>query len=357
MVLPFFAAGMAFFAVYHLLFAHEPRPKLAPIVAPPQALAPASVAGVGIVEPCSESISIGTAQTGIVLEVFHGPEDVGVRVPKGQPLFRVDDRALRAQLAVQQAKLKAAEANLHRLQQLPRKEDIPPLEARVKVAKARALDLKDRYLRAKRIEGPAISDEEVSQRRFAWEAAQYSLLQAQTELALLRAGAWQPDVAIAQAAIDQARAHLAYIESEIERCLVRAPIDAEILQVQVRVGEHVSQQNRRDLMILGDVSQRYVRIDIDQEDIPRYRPAAPASAVVRGDSARSYSMNYVRSEWYVIPKRTLTGDNTERVDTRVLQVIYRLEGMAGELRVGQQVDVFFESDTTSPLPSIPERQA
>jgi len=50
----------------------------------------------------------------------------------------------------------------------------------------------------------------------------------------------------------------------------------------------------------------------------------------------------VRFEPYVIPKKNLTGDNTERVDTRVLQVIYALERNA-PVYVGQQMDIYIES--------------
>jgi hypothetical protein len=48
-------------------------------------------------------------------------------------------------------------------------------------------------------------------------------------------------------------------------------------------------------------------------------------------------------EPFVVPKKSLTGDNTERVDTRVLQVIYDCDP-AGRppLFVGQQVEVFIE---------------
>jgi hypothetical protein len=47
----------------------------------------------------------------------------------------------------------------------------------------------------------------------------------------------------------------------------------------------------------------------------------------------------------VIPKKSLTGDSTERVDTRVLQVIYRVEDDALPLYVGQQMDVFIQAPT------------
>ena len=46
----------------------------------------------------------------------------------------------------------------------------------------------------------------------------------------------------------------------------------------------------------------------------------------------------------MIPKKSLTGDNTERVDTRVLQVIYRFDPSGRPpLFVGQQVEVFIDA--------------
>jgi len=54
------------------------------------------------------------------------------------------------------------------------------------------------------------------------------------------------------------------------------------------------------------------------------------------------SLTFDRIEPYIVPKRSLTGDNRERVDTRVLQVIYRFERPSFPLYVGQQVDVYIE---------------
>ena len=60
----------------------------------------------------------------------------------------------------------------------------------------------------------------------------------------------------------------------------------------------------------------------------------------RGDPRQEFALRFVRVEPFVIPKRSLTGDNTERVDTRVLQVIYEVEPGQGRLYVGQQLDVY-----------------
>jgi hypothetical protein len=45
----------------------------------------------------------------------------------------------------------------------------------------------------------------------------------------------------------------------------------------------------------------------------------------------------------VIPKKSLTGGNTERVDTRVLQVIYAIDAPSDRLYVGQQLDVSLDA--------------
>jgi hypothetical protein len=53
-------------------------------------------------------------------------------------------------------------------------------------------------------------------------------------------------------------------------------------------------------------------------------------------------LEFVRFEPYVIPKKSLTGDSTERVDTRVLQLIYRIRDGAPSFYVGQQMDVYID---------------
>jgi hypothetical protein len=96
-------------------------------------------------------------------------------------------------------------------------------------------------------------------------------------------------------------------------------------------------------MLLGDVDTLYVRVDVDENDAWRVRKDAPAMAFVRGNADLKTPLKFVRVEPYVVPKRSLTGDSTERVDTRVLQVIYSFYKGALPIYVGQQMDVFIEA--------------
>src|SRR5262249_28109357 len=148
---------------------------------------------------------------------------------------------------------------------------------------------------------------------------------AEADFALLKAGAWEPDKQVARASVEQMQSQISQTETDLDRLTVRALVEGEVLQVNVRPGEFVGAPPGQALVVLGNVHRLHVRVDVDEHDIPRFRPGAAARASLRGDPKRTFDLTFVRVEPYVIPKKSLTGDNTERVDTRVLQVIYSVE--------------------------------
>ncbi len=343
-LLPVVAFLLFAFAVLRVVEAARPQPKLVPPVTPAQTPFGKTVAGAGIVEASTENIAIGSALPGVVVEVFVPVDRVGTRVKAGDPLFRVDDRQLKSQLAYQEATVQAAEAQLAKLDAQPRPEELPPSEAKVRVAQANVTLQDDLAERAKRLApSGAMAQEDVQQRQLTLEMARRSLAQAKAEYDLLKAGAWEPDKAIARAAVAQARAQVEQTKTELERTVVRAPVDGEVLQVNVRLGEFVGAPPTQTLVLLGNSRKLHVRVDVDEHDIPRFQPGAPAKASLRGNPQVQYPLTFVRVEPYVVPKKSLTGDNTERVDTRVLQVIYALDMTERPtVYVGQQMDVFID---------------
>jgi multidrug resistance efflux pump len=367
-VLPGLAAAALLFAVLHVVKAQQTPPKPPPPVEPSRTPFGKTVAGAGIVEARSQNIAIGTAISGLVLEVY-GPKKEGVpvwdaligqRVKAGDPLFRVDDRALKATLAYQRANLAAARAQLKKLELQPRPEEVPPSEAKVGAADATVRLNRDLAQRASKLIGSrAIAEEDWRQRTLQVGVAEQQLAQARAELALLKAGAWKPDKDIARAAVDLADAQVKQTETDIDRAIVRAPVDGVVLQVNVRPGEYVATPSSQALVMLGETQQKvHVRVDIDEHDIPRFKAGAPARASLRGTPEVSYPLTFVRVDPYVIPKKSLTGENTERVDTRVLQVIYALDVAGRPIYVGQQLDVFIDvgsapAATPAPSPSPP----
>jgi HlyD family secretion protein len=123
---------------------------------------------------------------------------------------------------------------------------------------------------------------------------------------------------------------------------VTAPVAGVVLQVNVRAGERVSELDNKALMVLGGLQTFHVRVDVDERDIPRLQPGASAKAYPRGASDHEVRLHFVRTEPLVVAKKPLTGENTELVDTRVLQVIYAIDQNQPNVYVGQQLDVFID---------------
>jgi multidrug resistance efflux pump len=342
--LPLLALALAGLGFYHVSHESQSAGATTPPETPARSPYQHGIAASGVVEARTENISIGSALPGLVLEVHVPGARVGTQVKTGQPLFRVDDRHLQSQLKVALAQRASAEARLARLEQQPRPEELPSSLARVKAAQASTVSLKDQYERSKRlVASKSLSQEEHVTRRQAYEAAVQEQARAQAEYDLLKAGAWKPDLEVARAAVEEARAQVEQIKTEIARATVVAPVDGVVLQVNVRPGERITELDARALVVLGDLSTHHVRIDIDERDIVRFRTGAPAKAFPRGDTAHEMTLRFVRVEPMVVPKKSLTGDNTERVDTRVLQVIYAIERSEYPAYVGQQLDVFIDA--------------
>jgi HlyD family secretion protein len=349
---------MLAFAVYHVVQAQQKPPKLLPPVEPARTPFGRTVAGAGIVEARSQNIAVGSAMPGVVLEVYYpshaersAQDDkrpwealIGEHVKQGDPLFRVDDRQLKALLAFHEANLASARAQLKKLEQMPRPEEEAVSKAKKEVAEATVALQRDLAERdAKLVASGAVNDEQYQQHRLSLMVARKQLLQAEADLKLIKAGAWKADKDIARAAVKLAEAQVQQDKTDMDRAIVRAPVDGVVLQVNVRPGEFVAPISNQAQLVLGSVADHInIRVDIDEHDIPRFKPGAPAVASLRGAPDKKYPLAFVRVEPYVIPKKSLTGDNTERVDTRVMQVIYSLKPEGKPIYVGQQLDVFID---------------
>lgn len=249
-----------------------------------------TIATSGIIESSDRNIAIGSPQAGIVTEIYVKVAD---QVKEGQPLFQIDPRELEAKIITQEANVKVSEANLVRLQ--------------------------DQLSRLKSVSDPrAVSQEDVKTR--------------------------ENDVLVSEMQLLAAKSQVEETKRLIERLTVKAPKNGTILQNNIRVGEYVIANSiDNPAMLLGTSNRLQVRVDIDEQNASRFHPGFPAVAYLKNNTQVRFPLKFDRIEPYVIPKKSLTGASDERVDTRVLQVIYAFDRPA-ELNVfvGQQVDVFIE---------------
>jgi len=301
--LSFWLAVMGVFLTIATLWGAGDKPAAPPpMEAPPHNPYQATVAAAGIIEAVNENVRIAPPVSGLVTKVH---VTVGDHVEQGAPLFQLDDRELRAQLQT-------------------KTNSLPSAAARIAEQEIRLRDVQDQLKRLQAVtDRRAVSEDDVKRKWHEVEGAKRGLVRARADLYL-------------------ARTERDEVQALLQRLTIRAPRDGTILQVNIRAGEYAMVNSSDPMMLLGDTDTLQVRADIDEVNAPLVVPGRPAVAYLKGYTDKAIPLTFDRIEPYIVPKRSLTGDNRERVDTRVLQVIYRFEKPAFPVYVGQQVDVYIE---------------
>jgi HlyD family secretion protein len=342
LILPLLAAFGLVLALYVAHFLIKPIPNHPPEYPPPIPTYENFVAGVGMVEASSENIKIGTPFGEVVDEVYVVG---GSMVKKGDPLFAIDRQQKKAEEMAARFNVLSLLSDYSKQIAMPRKEEVPPKIKAVEIAKAELDDqVKQLELYESIKDQRAISQDALNQRRFAALKALGNYDMKVAELDLLQAGAWQFDIEASQAKLEEAKALLKEKEIAAERSIIRAPIDGMVLRVNVHPGESITQQGADEpYLLFGKVDPLMMRVNIDETDSWRVQNGAKAMAYVRGNSAISFPLEFLRIEPYLVPKKSLTGSQTERVDTRVLQVLFTFQKQDKPVYVGQLLDVYIEA--------------
>lgn len=301
------------------------------------------ISGVGIVEASSDNIFIGTPMNRIVDKVL---VTVGTEVKKGDVLFKLEDNDLKADLIMRQLSSEIALAKLKKLEALPRSEDILASEAALKNIQVELNQAQNQYEMVQGLQDSrALSQQEINRRHFSYEQAEARWQEAEAKLNKIKAGTWEPDLRIAYLEVQQAQTNVDRIQADIQRTIIRSPIDGKVLQVKIHEGEFPTALSfKGPLMIVGNTEEVYLKVSINQFDASYFHSDAPAVAFLRGNTRVEFPLEFVRLEPYLVNKDNLTNDITEKVDTRVLQVIYHMAKTNQNIFVGQQMDVFIKAE-------------
>jgi HlyD family secretion protein len=272
---------------------------------PPAAHFDQNVSGIGFVEANTENISVGAFTSGIVEEVF---VKAGDQVQKDSLLFTLDRRTALAEIALQEKELQVKQSEI-----LIAEVDLE--EKKEELRRAKALKL-----------GREISQSELKKRQFAFARAETQLSHGLKEL-------------------DQAKAKLNLAKVTLEKLTVRAPVKGTILKIRVHPGEFISENspNYQAPILMGAIHPFHLRVQIDENDVWRFKSNASAYAYLRSHKEVHFPLAFVRLDPYVQPKKQLSGDSAERVDTRILEIIYRIKENPFPIYIGQQFDVFIEA--------------
>jgi HlyD family secretion protein len=308
----------------------------------------------GIIESAQgsgENINVLPEVPGPVVAVF---AHEGESVRAGQPLFAIDDSVQRATTQQEQLQAQAAFAALNELKAEPRRETLAVAQAQYDQARAQWVQLahvEDKTVRSAQLDPRSVSKEALDSAVDAARAAEATMVVAQRNLELTRAGAWTYDIQNGQAQYEALTHAYQAGAALLAKYVVKAPSDGVVLAMNAARGDYVSSQGAYDTYtqayqpaaVLGPgAGSLAVRCYVDEILLNRLPKGAniKAEMIIRGSGVH-VPLQFVRIQPYVSPKIELSDERQERVDLRVLPVIFNFRANPDlKLYPGVLVDVY-----------------
>lgn len=330
------------------------QPALPPAFAPPVNPYANGIYAEGIIEsdqPSGENINVYPEVLGTVKQIL---VTEGQEVKAGAPLLRLDDSIQSATVEQLHSQADAAFTLLNELKAQPRRETLDVNEAQVVAAQATlktAQDALDKQQAAYDLNPKSISKDALDSAANAVLTAKTNLDVARKQRDLTKAGAWIYDINNQEKTYNALYKSYLSASALLAKYTLRAPKDGIVLAVNPTVGSFVSTQGAYDtytqgmdpVIVLGSPHAHLnVRCYVDEILVPRLPSPEKMKAQlsVRGSNAKA-PLHFVRVQPNISTKIELSDQRLERVDVRVLPVIFRLE-QPKDLTVypGQLVDVF-----------------
>ena len=298
----------------------------------------------GLVEPISEEIEIASDVIGRLKSV---PVQEGDVIKRGQILAEVENADLAAALAVAEADIDKQQAELDRLKNGARPEERQAAAAELDEAMAREQQARRDLARKAPLAETGVESrsklDEASATATATSARRAALAAQQ---ALIDGAPRPEDIRIAAAELAQAQAKAAEIRAQIDKTIIRSPIDGVVLSRQRKTGEAVANLPPTVIMHIGDISRLRVRADVDETDIAHVAVGQRVSVRADAFGDRRFGGTIVRLGASLGRKNFRTERPTEKVDTKVLETLIDLDADV-RLPVGLRVDVLDEGGQPS----------
>lgn len=336
------------------IYSSVTKPALPPAFSPAANPYPNAIYAEGIVESAQtsgENVNIYPEVAGTVKEILVSE---GQQVKTGEPLLRIDDSIQEATAEQQASQAQAAKAMLDELKAEPRKENLDVADAQVVSAKASlktAQDTLQKEQTAYEADPRSVSKDALDDAINAAAVAKAALEVAKKQDELTKAGAWVYDIRNQERQQHALARAYAASSALLAKYTLRAPRDGVVLSINTVVGNYASPQGSYDtytqgadpIIVLGSSpTSLHVRCYVDEILIPRLPPASAMKAQmsIRGSDVK-ISLDFVRVQPLVSPKIELSDQRQERVDVRVLPVIFKIEKPANvNLYPGELVDVY-----------------
>jgi HlyD family secretion protein len=353
-------AGLAAGFLSAYVYSRQPTPQ-PPVHVPASNPFTHGVYANGIIESFQEhgqNTNIYPEVAGVVTKILVRE---GQHVSKGDVVLVLDDTVQRATAAQLAAQANAAHATLDELRAQPRRETLAVSAAQVaqaKAALATAQSTLDKQQRSYTLDPRSVSKQALDDAANAVAQAHANLDVAKRQYQLTKAGAWIYDIRNQEQLTEALAKAAAASGALLGKYTLRAPRDGVVLTVSASVGSYASPQGVYNsytqqydpVLTMGDAGALAVRCYVDEILVPRLPDATTMTATmfVRGTDI-SVPLQFARVQPYVTPKIQLSNDRTEKVDLRVLPVIFRFVPPPGvALYPGQLVDVYLADRTATP---------
>jgi HlyD family secretion protein len=276
------------------------------------------------------------------------------KVTAGMPLLTIEDSVQKASTEQLRLQADAAQALLKELQAQPRRETLAIAKAQVDLGESNLKVARDQYDKRRAsfdIDARSISKDVLDTAEDAVSQAAAALDVARKSYELSKAGAWSYDILNQRRQYESLRQSYRAASALLGKYTVRAQTDGVVLAVNATAGSYVSTQGAYDaytqaldpvVVMSSPQVTLAVRCYIDEILVSKLPTPAHirAQMSIRGTDVK-VALEFVRVQPYVSPKIELSNQRQEKVDLRVLPVIFRFKMQTPTMAYpGQLVDVY-----------------
>jgi multidrug resistance efflux pump len=302
------------------------------------------VSGTGLIEPRGRETKVAGTAAGLVVRIA---VQEGQQVSAGQVLVEFESSSERSAVESAREEIESAKREFDKVKAGERAENIAAASGDLRAAQARAAQSADALSRLKGLaERDLVTRDEYDKARRQAEQDSAAAAASKSRYEALASGPRKEDVAIQQARIAQAEKRLEERLTQLRLRQVRAQNAGTVLQIKYRAGEYYVPSGE-PLLLLGDLSQKRARIDIDERDIARVHAGDRAYVTASAFANRSFPARVAEVGQRIGRKNIRTDDPKERIDTKILEVVLDVEGDARDLIPGLRVSAVIGSKEPS----------
>jgi HlyD family secretion protein len=234
----------------------------------------------------------------------------GDSVKKGQVLAKLDTKDLEYSISITKAKIAAQKANVDKLHNGTRQEDLAQAAAKAEAASAERDFLQREYSRMENAfqssGGKSVSREALDDARSKLDVAIAKANEANEANALAIAGPRDEDIAAGDANLEALQNELKQEEYTLSQYQLVAPQDGVVRSRLLEVGDMASPQKPVYRISLN--SKKWVRVYVKEEDLGKLHEGSKADVYIDSypDKAISGQVGYISSTAEFTPKNVET---------------------------------------------------